>query len=65
MAPGSPALDIIYTAKARRDLREIFDFNADRYGFEHASGYVDVLISGIETLAHNQAQGRPVESSPN
>jgi plasmid stabilization system protein ParE len=51
---------ISLSTAARETLREIWLWNADRYGAQHADGYLRFLENAIGTLARPEIAGRPV-----
>lgn len=55
---------ISLSTTARDALREIWLWNADRYGPEHADGYLRFLENAIGTLARPEVAGRPVPGRP-
>jgi plasmid stabilization system protein ParE len=54
-----------YTPEARADLEDIWDWNAKRYGREHADSYVAFLQLKTDLLFSQHARGRPVPINPN
>jgi len=58
------ALEVVYSARARRQLNEIWDWNFAQYGEAHADGYIEFLQTGVDALAKHPNRGKPVESRP-
>lgn len=53
-------MTIVYASRARRDLDEIWDWNAERRGPDHASSYVESLERQINRLAAEPSLGKVV-----
>ena len=60
----SPVLPVAYSTRALHDLDGIWEWNAETYGPEHASKYVDLLRKNIDALGAIYPKGRPVPSRP-
>ena len=50
-----------FTPRARRDLAEIWDFTAVRWGPEQADRYVRTIMATIEEVAAGTRKGRPID----
>ena len=50
MVTGSRSVKLIISEKAWLDLRDIWLFNAERYGGEHAAKYQEFLFSEMASL---------------
>jgi plasmid stabilization system protein ParE len=57
-------LNVLLSAAAVASLDEIWDWNAGRYGAEHADNYIQFLRDETEKLVVNYVAGRPVPSRP-
>ncbi len=57
-------MKVVFAAKARVQLDEIWDYNARTYGAGHAGEYIEFLLSGIEELAKEGTDGRTVDGFP-
>jgi len=65
MGNAAPALAIVYSAKAKRELDGIWDYNADFYNSaQHANEFVDFLRSEISSLAVDPERGKVIENNP-
>jgi len=65
MEPATPALAILYSIRAQKDIDEIWDYNAKTYASAaHANGYVDFLKGEIRKLASEPEKGKVVASNP-
>jgi len=64
MARGPHKLTVQYTANSRRDLQEIWDWNAKVRGDRHAVGYIEFLRAETRKLASSANPGRLIESNP-
>ena len=51
MDSGARGMIIILSAKADLDLSEIWNYNAERYGVEHADKHKAFLMDGMTVLA--------------
>lgn len=65
MAARSGRRKVTLSTAALESLREIWLWNAQRYGAPHANGYLRFLESAIEKLSRPEATGRPVPNRPN
>jgi plasmid stabilization system protein ParE len=65
MAAQSSRREVKLTELAAGELREIWQWNAERHGPSHADEYLQFLIAAIESLARPDAIGRPVPNRPN
>lgn len=59
MAARSRQRDVNLSTAALEALREIWRWNADHYGPDHADGYVEYLNSALGALARPEIAGRP------
>ena len=64
MAPDKPLLTVILQPRADADLWEVWKWNAERYGVDHAEGYEAFLKEGLNGLAVNYDAGKLVEGFP-
>jgi plasmid stabilization system protein ParE len=65
MASGEPPLSVKISPSANADLWEIWLANLERYqSVAQADGYVDFLKQGINLLASQSSEGRPLEGFP-
>ncbi len=64
MARIPSRLTVAFSARSRRDLGDIWEWNAERYGTEHADSYLSFLRRETHQLGSASHPGRPVESSP-
>ena len=64
MEAEQPGLRIFYARAALRELNEVWEWNAERYGPDHAEEYVAFLRQGIGQLALDPLEGREVEGFP-
>lgn len=60
MARSSRELTPEYTSDALRDLDAIWDWNAERYGVDHANAYLARLRQGVLQLTLSPDLGVPV-----
>lgn len=60
MAHSPRRIALEYTAQAIADLDQIWEWNALRYGVEHADGYIRYLRSETAKLGQLPNPGRPV-----
>ena len=52
MDAAAPALEVVYSLKALKELDEVWDYNANFYNSaQHANEYVGFLRADIEALA--------------
>jgi plasmid stabilization system protein ParE len=58
------ALKVVYSARAIRQLNEIWNWNFERYGEAHADGYIEFLQTCIDALAKYPTRGKLIESRP-
>ncbi|MBX9591496.1 MAG: type II toxin-antitoxin system RelE/ParE family toxin [Hyphomonadaceae bacterium] len=49
----------VLSPRAQRDLDEIWDYTADRWGADQAESYIRLLQRAIETVAEDPRRGRP------
>ena len=64
MASIPPQLIVVYSRPVRRELGEIWDWNAINYGADHATAYVRYLEDCIIGLGVRFADGRPMAKRP-
>jgi plasmid stabilization system protein ParE len=64
MAARSRQREVGLSTATLETLREIWQWNADRYGTDHADGYLQFLQTAIETLARPETAGRPIAGRP-
>jgi plasmid stabilization system protein ParE len=57
-------LNVVYSAKALKRLDEIWDWNAEHYGLDHADDYTSFLERRIDALEHEYERGIRVASRP-
>lgn len=62
MARKTPRLKVIVQPAALRDLRQIWDYNAESYGPDHADRYIAFLNDQTEGLATGYEDGKAVSS---
>ena len=53
-------LRIVYSRAASNQLREIWDWNAQHYGIEHADNYKSYLTESCRALLADPELGKPV-----
>jgi plasmid stabilization system protein ParE len=56
----SSGLNVVYSAKALKQLDEIWDWNEERYNASHADQYVEFLERHINALSVDDRQGKRV-----
>jgi len=65
VASGKPALTVCLSPRAEDDLWAIWGDNLERYqDVHHADGYLDFLRTGINRLATEYGEGRPMAKYP-
>jgi plasmid stabilization system protein ParE len=64
MAENPPTLTVILSPTAANELWDIWQYNAHRYGFDHAQNYEAFLKTGIGDLATTCHEGRDVAGFP-
>ena len=64
MAARSRQRQVSLSTAALETLREIWLWNADRYGQRRADGYLKFLEAVIDTLARPETNGRPISGRP-
>lgn len=64
MAKNTPTLTVIVSPTATNELWDIWQYNAQRYSFDHAQDYEAFLKAGIDALATTYNEGRDVEAFP-
>ncbi len=65
MGSATPALAILYSIRAQKDLDGIWEYNAKAYASPaHANGYVNFLKTEIRKLATEPEKGRVVAINP-
>lgn len=52
----------VLTPRARRDLREIWDYSAEQWGAAQADRYIRLIAAACEALAIGRAKGRSAEA---
>jgi plasmid stabilization system protein ParE len=65
MARRKPALTVNITVSAQRELRNIWDYNAEHRSVRQADSWDNFLRTKIQKLATTYDDGRPVEGLPN
>lgn len=63
MARASRELKIEHTANALADLDQIWEWNADKRGVQHATQYIAFLLAETSKLASLPTPGFPVPTS--
>ena len=53
-----------YTPEALANLIEIWDWNAEQYGWVHADSYVEFLRKRTDRLSTDYTCGKPVPTNP-
>jgi toxin ParE1/3/4 len=53
-------MTIVYSKSASAELRGVWEWNADRYGPDHANRYLAFLSNRLEELAQGQQRGHAV-----
>ena len=64
MAASPPQLIVVYARPVRRELGEIWDWNAAEYGATHATDYVRYLELRIDGLRTKYGDGKPISKRP-
>jgi plasmid stabilization system protein ParE len=64
MASKSPGMIVDYTPEALANLIEIWDWNAEQYGWVHADSYVEFLRKRTDRLSTDYTCGKPVPTNP-
>lgn len=64
MAKSKPALNVILSSTAIRELHDVWLWNAAQYSAAHADRYVGYLKSRINDLARQSAKGNVVRTRP-
>jgi plasmid stabilization system protein ParE len=59
-----PSLTVTYAETARRQLAEIWNWNSERYGAEHADEYIELLRQTIRKLSAEPDRGQIVDVRP-
>lgn len=59
-----PTLTVVYAAKALKELDEIWDWNDERHGSDHADQYVEFLERQIDALSSDHRLGKQVGFRP-
>jgi plasmid stabilization system protein ParE len=57
-------LPVVYASAARSELEEIWEWNDQSFGRQHAANYVDFLIKHIERLGRDHQTGRSISARP-
>ena len=57
-------MTVVYAAKALKELDEIWDWNQQHYGSEHADQYIEFLERHIDALSTDHPRGKQVGSRP-
>jgi plasmid stabilization system protein ParE len=63
MAQEPRKLEVVITPMARRDLHEIWRWNAENHNPDHADTYVEFLLSQVDLLSTDSHLGRTVPSA--
>lgn len=64
MDPTTPALTVIYSAIANKEIQGIWNYNAEFYSSaDHATDYVNFLYKRMEKLSTDYQDGREVETN--
>jgi plasmid stabilization system protein ParE len=58
------ALNDVYAASAQSQLDEIWDWNEEHYGADHADHYIEFLEQFINTLGTDYQQGEQISFRP-
>lgn len=65
MASGKPSLTVVLSPAANDDLWEIWGDNVQQYkNAGHADAYLEFLRTGINRLATEYEDGKPIEGFP-
>jgi len=64
MARKPPKLTVAYSPEAHTSLDEIWDWNARRYGRDHATRYIEFLQNETDKLDTDYLRGRRVPTRP-
>jgi plasmid stabilization system protein ParE len=64
MARKPSALAVIYHRRATEALKQIWNWNAEKYHAQHADEYLKFLTSSIDKLVLKPALGKPVPNRP-
>jgi len=60
MARQSPGLTVALSQNATLSLDEIWEWNADHYGVDHADRYIAFLLAETNKLAESTFRGKAV-----
>ena len=63
MARVPSRLTVVYSSQSLHDPGEIWDWNAEEYGVQHADNYVSFLRRQTFKLASSTNPGRQIESA--
>ncbi|RYZ72199.1 MAG: type II toxin-antitoxin system RelE/ParE family toxin [Proteobacteria bacterium] len=61
MATKPFPLTVVVAPAAQADLFGIWNDNAERYSVDHADDYIEFLQAGIDALATEHGDGKPLE----
>lgn len=64
MASEPRALNVVLSSRAINDLNAVWEWNAAKYGEDHADKYFSFLLEGVATLTHAYQEGRAVGVDP-
>ena len=58
MASNPPQLTVVYARSVRRELGEIWDWNAKEYGAVHATSYLRYIEQCVSELSTKYIDGK-------